>query len=56
MAALVALVVYSVATHQNPAVVLTNLLRDLFSNVRVGNLNPFAAPHPPANQHGPTRP
>lgn len=54
LAALVALVVYSVATGQNPAVVLTNLLRDLFSNVRVGNLNPFAAAHPPANQHSPT--
>lgn len=54
LAALAALVVYSVATGQNPAVVLTNLLRDLFSNVRVGNLNPFAAPHPPANQHSPT--
>ncbi|MGH3074643.1 MAG: DUF4129 domain-containing protein [Gaiellales bacterium] len=54
LAALVALVVYSVATGQNPAVVLTDLLRDLFSNVRVGNLNPFAAAHPPANQHSPT--
>lgn len=54
LAALAALVVYSVATGQNPAVVLTSLLRDLFGNVRVGNLNPFAAAHPPANQHSPT--
>ena len=55
VAALVALLAYSVATGQNPVVVVTNLLRDLFGNVHVGSLNPFRAAHAPPNQHGHAR-
>jgi heme/copper-type cytochrome/quinol oxidase subunit 2 len=55
LAAFVALIAYSVATDQNPALVIMNLLRDLFGSFNVGHLNPFAAPAAPPNQHAHTR-
>jgi Domain of unknown function (DUF4129) len=54
LAALAALVAYSVATGQNPVVVLVNLLHDVFGNVHVGRINPFAG-HPPPSQPGRVR-
>lgn len=54
LAALAALVAYSVATGQSPVVVLVNLLHHVFGNVHVGNINPFAS-HPPPSQHGHAR-
>jgi hypothetical protein len=50
LAAVVALIAYSVATGQNPAEVLRNLVGSLFGNVDVGRLIPFRG-HPPPNQH-----
>lgn len=54
LAALAALVAYSWATGQNPIGVLLNLIHDLFGNVHVGSINPFAS-HPPPNQQGHVR-
>jgi hypothetical protein len=50
LVALAVLIAYSWLTDQNPAAVLTGLLRSLFDGVHVGGLLPFTGHEPPAQR------